>query len=433
MPDNDPSPDTAASGGSAGLPPEGRVASAGHSPAEVSVESEALMHRWMVSAAVLLSACAGTEAAPLSVATIDTLPGGIVEVMSPGPTAWADTSGWQLVPAGQLEGGIGMPGELIDPRDIAVGDDGAVYVADSDPAVIKVYDSTGAFVRTIGREGEGPGEFQVAYLAVRDGHLLVQDPQLSRASLFDTAGGYIRSWSTTCCYFGTPAMDDQGRITLLAMNTPDMHASTVLYRYDTLGTMLDTLRLLEPEVEVPLWTLSEGNMRRMTMPVLFSPANLFGYRRAGGVIQGWSGNYRLVASETGRDTLRVFGRAWTAEPLDDARRDREYEERMAPIIQGGADEVTVRNQMSKDDIPAHLPAFEAIAQDARGAIWVTLDTDSALARFDVFDSAGVYLGRVNAPGSIPAWHAAWGRDAVYVRGEDADGFPRVARYRIVRD
>ena len=83
--------------------------------------------------------------------------------------------------------------------------------------------------------------------------------------------------------------------------------------------------------------------------------------------------------------------------------------------------------MSRDDIPSHLPAFQAIAQDATGAIWVTLDADSSLTRFDVFDSMGVYLGRVNAPGLIPAWQTSWGRDAVYVREENAEGMPRVAR------
>lgn len=382
--------------------------------------------------AALLAGCAGTEAVPLAQATVDTLSGGIIEVMSPGPTAWADTSGWKLIPDGQLEGGVGSPGELIDPRDVAIGDDGTVYVADTDPEVIKVYDSTGAFLRTIGLEGEGPGEFRVAYLAVRGSHLLVQDPQLARASLFDTSGTFIRSWGTSCCFYGPPALDGQGRVVVRAMNTPDMHASWVLYRYDTLGTMLDTLLLPEPEVEVPLWTLMEGERRRMTMPVLFSPAIYFGYRRSGGVIHGWSGEYRLVMSESGRDTMTVLGRAWTAEPLEDDRRDRAYEARIAPIIEGGTDELQVRRQMSRDDIPSHLPAFAAIAQDATGAIWVMLDADSGLTRFDVFDSTGVYLGRVDAPGLIPAWQSSWGRDAVYVREEDETGLPRVVRYRIVR-
>lgn len=393
------------------------------------------MRRWMAGAVALLAACAGTEAESLSEATVDTLPGGVIEVMSPGPTAWSDTSGWKLVPAGQLEGGVGMPGELINPSDVAVGDDGTVYVSDADPAAIKVYDSTGAFVRTIGREGEGPGEFRVAYLAVRGSHLLVQDPQIARASLFDTSGAFIRSWGTSCCFYGQPAIDARGRVVVRAMNTPDMHASWVLYRYDTLGTMLDTLLLPEQETKADQWTIREGGRTRMGMLVPFSAQSRFNYRHTGGVIRGWSGDYRLVMSESGRDTLTVFGRAWTPEPLPDERRDREYEERVRSIDDNmdGMDEIDIRNQLDKGRMPSHLPAFETMSQDPTGAIWVMLDADSALTRFDVFDSTGIYLGRVNAPGLIPAWQSAWGRDAVHVIEEDADGLPRVAKYRIVRE
>ena len=130
----------------------------------------------------------------------------------------------------------------------------------------------------------------------------------------------------------------------------------------------------------------------------------------------------------------MFGRAWTPEPLADERRDREYEERVSSIADNmdGMDEIDVRNQMDKGLMPSHLPAFESLNQDPTGAIWVMLDADSGLTRFDVFDSAGVYLGRVHAPGLIPAWQSGWSREAVYVWEEDEAGLPRVVRYRIAR-
>jgi hypothetical protein len=43
---------------------------------------------------------------------------------------------------------------------VAVDDDGNVYLLDSQLNVIHVYSSSGEFMRTIGREGEGPGEFR---------------------------------------------------------------------------------------------------------------------------------------------------------------------------------------------------------------------------------------------------------------------------------
>ncbi|HEV8122824.1 MAG TPA: hypothetical protein VGP80_01145, partial [Gemmatimonadales bacterium] len=55
---------------------------------------------------VVASACSGRQRSHLAAATIDTLPGGIVRVMSPGPTAWADTNGWRLVEALRIGGTI---------------------------------------------------------------------------------------------------------------------------------------------------------------------------------------------------------------------------------------------------------------------------------------------------------------------------------------
>jgi len=46
--------------------------------------------------------------------------------------------------------------------DIVVDDDGNVYMLDAQLNEIKVYDTDGEFLRTIGREGEGPGEFRGA-------------------------------------------------------------------------------------------------------------------------------------------------------------------------------------------------------------------------------------------------------------------------------
>jgi hypothetical protein len=43
---------------------------------------------------------------------------------------------------------------------VTVDDDGNVYLLDSQLNVIHVYSSSGEFMRTIGREGEGPGEFR---------------------------------------------------------------------------------------------------------------------------------------------------------------------------------------------------------------------------------------------------------------------------------
>jgi hypothetical protein len=363
--------------------------------------------------------------------TIDTLPGDIISVSSSAATAWTDSAGWRLVADGSLEGDVGSPGELVNPRDWTVDERGYVYVVDAKPEVIKVYDDRGKFVRTIGGEGAGPGEFRVAFIFVRKGRLVVHDPNASRVSLFDTSGTFVRSWIGACCYWYKPFVATGGR--LLIPTAPPDGASRAFLRFDTLGTLLDTL--LVPEVpSAERWTFRRGKDAVMSTNIPFTPKGEVALYPDGRVAHGWSGAFQVaVGGEKGRDTTRVFGRAWTPEPLADGRRDASYDF----LIKGFAknlevDEATMRVQFEKGRIPGTLPAFTGISIDDLGNTWVHVDEDSTRTRFDVFDTSGVYLGPVSAPLQVRAFQAAWGRDFMYVRQDTDEGYPRIVRFRIER-
>jgi hypothetical protein len=378
----------------------------------------------------LAAACTSEQGEPLAVARRDTLPGGIVAVHSSGPTGWHDTLGWRLVPDGRVGGALDDPGELINPQSLALDDAGNLYVADQDPAVIKVFAPDGRFVRAIGRDGQGPGEFVVAFISARGGHLAVQDPRTSRLSLFDTAGTFIRSWNTGCCIWSWIQLDRQHRVYVPVMTPPDVDASYRYVRYDTLGAVIDTVAVPKGQAP-PMWTVRQGNVMQMMTPVPFTPQMRHAIAPDGSLVFGWTGDYRLVRTD-GRDTLGVMSRDWTPDPLGQERRQRHVDrmiERMGP----GMDEVALRNSFPVSEIPSTLPAFAEVNVDGGGNVWLTADADSASARFDVFSAEGSWLGRVVMPESFdPFTPSAWGTDRLYVAREDGDGVPYIARYRIAR-
>jgi len=65
----------------------------------------------------------------------------------------------------------------------------SVYVLDSADADIKIYSRDGAFRRTIGRKGQGPGEFRLPNdMDVFDGRLYVADSANRRLQILDAGG-----------------------------------------------------------------------------------------------------------------------------------------------------------------------------------------------------------------------------------------------------
>ena len=79
--------------------------------------------------------------------------------------------------------------------DLAVGSEGSIYVADAHPPSVLQFDRRGRFVRRIGREGAGPGEYKsiLGLSMLRGGDLALWDNGNGRISVYDSAGAYLRS------------------------------------------------------------------------------------------------------------------------------------------------------------------------------------------------------------------------------------------------
>ncbi len=69
--------------------------------------------------------------------------------------------------------------------------DGGFLVADGGSRALKFFDSRGAYVRSVGRAGDGPGEFRGLYRVVEleDGRIAALDVILARVTLFSADGG----------------------------------------------------------------------------------------------------------------------------------------------------------------------------------------------------------------------------------------------------
>lgn len=85
---------------------------------------------------------------------------------------------------------------LFKPSWFTVDANANVYIADDSDMAIKVFDSQGKYMKTIGSKGNGPGEFESfgSMIFLPDGRLLVTDYIQRRTSFFSSDGQFLSSF-----------------------------------------------------------------------------------------------------------------------------------------------------------------------------------------------------------------------------------------------
>lgn len=396
----------------------------------------------LVVALGVTSACGGGDDAAGGV-TVDTLPGGIPRTVSARPV---EAGRWSLVLARELQPAEGDPAELLNPRDLALAEDGSLVITDTKPERIKVFGADGTFRRAIGRDGGGPGEYEVAYIGIRGDSLVVHDPSGSRGTTFDwRTGSLLAERRTACCYWSPVGIDGTGRAWARSIvNHPDTTKRNVqaFARFALAGTDVDTLFALErQDVARPAsWVVREGTNVRMAMLVPLAPRAVFAVDPTAGLVTGWSAEYLLRRSRDGIDTVALFGRTMSPAPVAASEKTRIAEERIAEQRRSnpnGPTEPMLRAAFDPTMIPDAHPAYETFTVDRAGRTWVRLaQPDTTIVAFDLFDRDGRWLDALKVPaaGWPKDWWApvAWSTREAAVILEGADGRPLVRVYSIVR-
>ena len=356
------------------------------------------------------------------------------------------------VSIGELDG----PAEYLLGRvgSIAVDDDRNVFVFDDQAQHVRVYDSAGVYVETLGRKGEGPGEFNRAeFIAVLpDGRLVVRDPGNTRIQVFGPGPGETEEWVYNAgnTYSGTPLYTDaRGRTFLSArdVSRPDDFVMQILVLGPD-GTHVDTLP--EPSSELRRPSLraeagSGGSMRMMSMSVPFTPGFIWAVHPNGHFLTGASSDYRIdLARDPG--VLRIER---TVDPVPVSAAERTHHRERA--------ERSLRRYQSDwswsgPPIPDYKPFFTELLAGRDGRIWVRLSAEGRKienenhdpenprsepatwvepTRYDVFEPDGTYLGTVASPDDFyPDLRPVFDGNHVWAVTRDDLGVERVVRYRI---
>jgi hypothetical protein len=392
-----------------------------------------------------LAACGSAESPAMAAVQIDTLASGVVRTISNAPV---EAGRWQIVHERDVQPAEGEPGELLNPQDIALADDGTLYVVESEPAVIAVYGPDGQLLRNIGGAGAGPGEFTVGFIALRGDTLVLQDPGQARATVYQASTGEVLSIRPSpCCYWSSIGIDGSGRAYLRMMSPPDstLGPTQSFLRFPIGASGGDTVLVPQASAagDLPRWTVtSAGGARMFSTTVPFAPRAHEETDPTGGLIVAFGAEYQLRRTSNGLDTLALFGRTHPPAQVTDAMRNEAVEERVKAMqtpnaLEGGMDEATLRRAFDPSLIPNTYPAFERIHLDRAGRVFVRHPgPDTLHVRFDLFSADNLWLDSLTVPDAgwakSPYQAVAFSRTHIAVVGEDADGLPIVRIYRVNR-
>lgn len=355
-----------------------------------------------------------------------------VEVTANGPPAWGDVTLVEEWRAGSVSGEDGTAFALI--ADVEEACDGSVWVVDRLIPTIRVLDgASGEPMGTVGREGEGPGEFvQTSGLErLGDCRMALYDHALGRITLFDSRDGQVidtyASPAEGAMRGGKMAQyTEGGRLYTWTRTGPrdDRRAAWIGHEVDARGAALDTLVLPRPRPRGSVFTTRDG--APFTVETSASLTHL-------GLLWGRNDRYAVHRRREDGSVLRIT-RPVDRVPL--APGERRQWEAVAERVEAQAGDVPGTRVA---ELPDEKPFFRSIGADRDGRIWVRRYASAVEAAapdgevrwreppvYDVLSEDGQYLGEIRlVPGQRLV--AVWG-DRIYVVERGAYDEPYLVKY-----
>lgn len=315
--------------------------------------------------------------------------------------------------------------------------DGRVVIANSGSGELRTFDASGAYQGSLGRSGQGPGEFETAMitlhtwsdslLATDDLRVHVHGPSLDYAQTrsFDlTSGpGYVfprgvfrdGEWLALAPEDGGVLNGPPGSVVTLAFRalryTAEGRFSRDLFRYEG----RPYYRTATQFMYIPLTSEAVfGAVGDSTVVLHDGQPELHWYDRQGRMVQVARWPRRRVPS-------REVYPAYIDSSMAGLRRGRDRQQEAA------------YDELYKADLPLpeFAPLYSTLKVDDERRVWLErfrLPGDTGPRRWDVIAPTGEWLGTVDLPPRFTLFRA--GRDYVLGRSLDSLGVERVQRHRV---
>ncbi len=325
---------------------------------------------------------------------------------------------------------------------------GGTVLSEKTPTRVRLFDSLGVEVRSYGRRGSGPGEYIAPTSAILDsrGFLFLRRVPTG-VNVYDPAGAFVRGWTTP----GSPSsqwhIDSQGIVSQLAQDGYTNLYTAILF--DRNGVIVDTIPAPVAFGDSLTVRFTREGGARESLVVPLSPRFLLSYGSLG-FAYGNSTDYVVHVRTVGGRLMRIE---------TDARRIDAPSDERASLAAMATEEMRSagsKTTLSQAEIPASKPFYKRIMHAPDGHLWVELHQPAARTRvtmcppsreisaaptgarmcddgspprpmdvwvepfvYDVYDSGGVFRGRVRIPKGMEL-AAAHGRYMFLLERDELD-------------
>jgi hypothetical protein len=284
---------------------------------------------------------------------------------------------------------------------LEVDDTGRMYISDWKESHVKIFDQNGAYLKTLGRKGQGPGEFERInrLQIVNHNNLVIFDGNVKRLSVFSLEGEFEKAIPIQKTSPLDVFIDSKGNLLVKTVQLDPVSAKAAI-----------GIRLYDLDMNL-IKVLASDDPQDVLIP--FRPYFVWGLA-ADIIILGRNEKYSFSLYDSKGEILKTINRDYQAVPISAEEKKTQLKKLQQP---------------QNMDVPTHYPAYQSIMTDGEKRIIVR--TYEKLRRgkgqyYDVFDFEGRYLARI----SLEYPPRIWRQNKLYMIEEDEEGFQYLMRYTV---
>ena len=311
--------------------------------------------------------------------------------------------------------------------DVDVGKEGKIYVLDAGNYRLQIFDSEGHFLKTIGRKGQGPGEFGGLPFGFSFKNDRIYVREYRKMNVFDSGGDFVRSYPLDTyvvefavdgeeCLIGYADISQRDTAVrgIIRMN-PEGKTVQTMAEYTDLGIKIVV-------AETMTYTLSPNHS--------YTPRLNFAHLGENAFIYGYASEYLLKVIDRDGNPLLMFDKQEPPQAI--SQKEKEYFiERASESLERNRIKLPRGKIQETLHFRKHRAHFDEVISDDLQRIYIRrIKSVLGVAdevEFDIFSKDGYYLYRSELPFSPEVIRNGFIYD---IQTDEESGLIKIVKYRV---